>query len=66
MMTANLHNPNKVESAELPGHRNDVLQFDDAEGNHVSIYMLPHLARAMADAYAAALAPQQAMEVAAE
>ena len=53
-MTSGMHSPTSVAVCELPGHENDSLQFADDEGNHLSVFMLPHLARAMADAYAAA------------
>ena len=56
MISVNLHNPTKSEHRILDTVDNDVVQFVDAEGNYVSILTIPHVAKAVADAFTKAMA----------
>lgn len=57
-MTANLHNPTKVEAYSLGEMRNHSLQFHDDRGNHVTMFVPSHVALAVADAFDRAMKMQ--------
>ncbi len=59
-INTNLHNIKSAQHDALPNVENDCLKFSDDDGNEVNLFVSPHVAKAVSEAF------NQAIEAEAE